>query len=59
MADVQDDQPELPIGAVDASGEPTDVGGITPPTMPAMVDEDGRGEANGEDTDDLLVQGGE
>lgn len=59
MADPQELEPELPIGAVDASGEPIDVAGITPPTRPAMVDDDGRGEANGEDTDDLLVQGGE
>ena len=59
MADPQDNEPELPIGAVDASGEPTTVAGVTPPTTPAMVDEDGRGEANGENTDDLLVQGGE
>ena len=50
---------DLPVGAVDASGEPMDVAGITPPAQPPMVDADGNGDINGEDTDDLEVQGGE
>ena len=49
---------DLPIGAVDASGEPMIVAGVIPPEQPPMVDEEGNGEVNGE-ADDLQVQGGE
>lgn len=48
-----------PVGAVDASGEPMPIAEVTPPELPPMVDEDGRGEINGEVDDDLEVQGGE
>lgn len=50
---------DLPIGAVDASGQPVDVAGVTPPEQPPMIDDDGAGELNGEDIADLQVQGGE
>ena len=49
---------DLPIGAVDASGEAMTVAGVTPPEVPPMVDDDASGEINGE-VDDLQVQGGE
>ena len=48
---------DLPVGAVDASGEPMSID-VTPPEQPPMVDADGRGEINGE-VDELQVQGGE
>ena len=68
MSDAREDAAELPVGAVDASGEPIEAAGITPPEQPAMVDEDGDGEINGDGggtadddpaDDDLEVQGGE
>lgn len=56
-----DTQPatDMPVGMVDASGEPMPIEGVTPPTTPAMIDDDAQGEINGISTDDLSVQGGE
>lgn len=59
MSDSREDAADLPVGAVDASGEPMAAAGVTPPEQPAMVDADGDGEINGEGGDDLQVQGGE
>ena len=53
-----DPQPDQPVGAVDAFGEPMTMPGMTPPEQPPTLDEDCRGEINGE-VDDLQVQGGE
>ena len=50
MPDQNEAAADLPVGAVDASGEPMPVAGVIPPTMPAMVDEDGAGVIDGEDT---------
>ena len=60
MSDEREQAAALPVGAVDASGEPMAVAGITPPEQPPMIDADGAGEINGEASeDDLEVQGGE
>ena len=63
MSDERDDQSVLPVGAVDASGQPAAMVEVAPPEQPPMIDADGDGEINGEDRgetpDDLQVQGGE
>ena len=59
MPDTTQPDTDLPVGAVDAAGNPIDVDGMTPPTTPAMIDDDAQGEINGVSTDDLSVQGGE
>ena len=63
MTDQRDGAADLPVGAVDASGQPIDMAGVTPPEQPPMIDADGDGEINGVDRDgtddDLQVQGGE
>ena len=62
MGEAREEAAELPVGAVDASGEPIEAAGITPPEQPAMIDADGDGEINGDggsDADDLEMQGGE
>ena len=59
MPDPTEELVDLPVGAVDASGEPMPVAGVTPPTMPAMLDDDAEGEINGVSTEELSVQGGD
>lgn len=51
----------LPIGDVDASGEPSDIAELIHPEQPPMDDAAGPQEETIEetDTDDLSVQGGE
>ncbi len=63
MAEEREDATAVPVGAVDASGQPAAMVEVTPPEQPPMIDADGDGEINGEDrgeaSDDLEVQGGE
>ena len=57
--------PDLPIGNVDASGEPLDVDQLIHPEQPPMDDAaggpqaDDRSDIDDVETDDLSVQGGE
>ena len=51
----------LPVGAVDASGQPIDLAGVLPAEQPPMDDAAGGPDVDVDDTstDDLSVQGGE
>lgn len=56
-----DTDPNLPVGPVDASGQPADVSNLPLPEQPPMLDDETDEQTPVEDTstDDLSVQGGD